>query len=115
RAVHLVITAAHLGVPDAQLRALEPGFGNRPGIECTDAPPNLWRILAPIDERFSLVDFLGVGDARGGLRHLADAASGKSIEGFADELSADAREPVVQGLCSVVRANVRFADRQHRA
>src|SRR6266404_9564725 len=61
-----------LRIPDAKLRSVEPGLGNRPGIERADAPRDERRVLPPVDQCLGLADFLGVGDAFGRLRHFAD-------------------------------------------
>ena len=70
--------------------------------------------MPPVDHAFQLGDFRGVSDAGGGLRRLADAPAAHAVESVADELCAEHRQPVVQGLGRVARTDVEFALCQHR-
>ena len=103
---------AHLGVPDAQLRAFPSGLGDRSGIERPDAPCEHNSILAPVEERLRLRNLLRVGDAGLGLRHFDRRAKRQRIDGLTHELRAEPGQPIGKASRRIGRSDIDRAARE---
>jgi hypothetical protein len=79
------------------------------GREAVDAVAHRDGVDAPVDRRFTLVDFICVGGALGALWTKDETSGGELRQGFGDQLRAEFGEPGGKFACGLVRAD-RCAD-----